>query len=411
MKLFLIFTLIAFNLEAATITLKDSFDAARLNMETLKRSNAQIKQAIERKKQARAGLLPTISAFGNETRIDAPSTPNVNRAFVLTRQYSAGLRLQQPLLRGGVFSGLQSRNEEILLSEFQKNATEIVLYQLVISAYYGLYNAQLDLLNMGELLKFSREREKEVKNLTSVGRSRKTELVQAQTQTLTSEAQYRQGEMVLQEAEQNFEFYTGLKPDTLAPLSIIPKELPEMPEYMEKLKQRPDIKARMQEVKVAEKRVEVSKGGHFPNVDLISNYYFDRTGVLQTSEWDVAVVVNFPLFQGGSVSSLVRESVEAKRIANLNTDETVRAARRDLAILYQNYHQMQAQLDTMKEALKKSEEAYRLNLKDYRYGQVTNLEVLQSLNLFIQTKRSYNDLITQTHLTYQNLEASIGVLP
>lgn len=411
MKFFVVFILLSFNLGAASLTLKESFEAARLNMETLKRSSAQIKQALERKNQARAGLLPTISAVGNETRIDAPEQSGVNRAFVLTRQYSAGLRLQQPLLRGGVFSGLQSRNEEILLAQFQKNATEITLYQLVISAYFNLQNARLDLQNLAELLKFSKEREKEMASFTKVGRSRKTELVQAQTQTLTSQTQYRQGEMALQEAEQTFEFYTGLPAQDLAPLSLIPKELPDISIYNEKLKQRPDILARLQDIKVADKRVEVSKGGHFPNVDLISNYYFDRTGVLQTSEWDVAVVVNIPLFQGGSVAALVRESTETKRIAELNSYETIRAAKRDLAILYQNYHQMQEQLETMKQAMEKSKEAYQLNMKDYRFGQVTNLEVLQSLNLFIQTKRSYNDLITSTHLTYMNLEASIGVLP
>lgn len=403
--------LITFNAFGA-ITLKEAFESAKNNMETLRRSGAQIKQALERKNQARASLMPSLSGVGNETRIDPPQRrPGVSSPFLLTRQYSAALRLQQPLLRGGIFAGLQGRTEEVLLAEFQKNASEIGLYQLVITAYYNLMAAQLDLKNFSKLLNYSKDRVKELRSFVGLGRSRKAELIQAETQLLNAEAQYKQAEMNLTEARGSFEFYTGLQEQDLAPLSVAPKELPDLSEYMDKLKQRPDVLARRQEVKVAEQRIEVTKGGHYPNVDLVSNYYFDRTGVLQTSEWDVAVVVNLPLFQGGSVVAQTREAVEGKRIAELNSDETIRAARRDLAVLYQNYHQMQTQLETMKEALKKSEEAYNLNLKDYRHGLVTNLEVLQGLNLFIETKRSFDSLTTQAYMTFKNIEASTGVLP
>lgn len=216
--------------------------------------------------------------------------------------------------------------------------------------------------------------------------------------------------MNLKEAEEQFEFLTQMKSFELTPISLLPRKLDTLSSYLDKLKMRPDIKARLQEVRVADKQIAVSKGGHYPSVDLVSNYYLDRTGVLQTSEWDVAVQVSVPIFQGGAVDAQVKESVAAKRVAELNADETVRAAR-DLVILYQNYHQMQSQLETMSSALKKAEEAYQLNLKDYRFGQVTNLEVLQTLNLFIETKRSFNNLLTLAHMTYKNIEASIGVLP
>jgi outer membrane protein len=410
MKYLMLLVLISLNTSAA-VTLKDAFQAASLNMETLKRSDAQIKQAIERKNQARAAILPTISGIGNETRIDAPEMSGVNRAFVLNRQYSAALRLQQPLLRGGTVSGYQLREDEVLLSKFQKDATAVNLYQLVINSYYNLHLAKVDLKNLKELLKFSQERVKEIKSLTSVGRSRRGELIQAETQLLTAQAQVRQGEMNLKEALENFQFYTQLESPELTPISILPKKLEPLTAYLEKLRSRPDILARRQEVKVADKGIEVAKGGHYPSVDLVSNYYFDRTGVLQTSEWDLAVVVNVPIFQGGAITSQVREQVSAKRVAELNSAETIRAAKRDLLILYQNYHHMQAQLETLSGALEKAEEAYKLNLKDYRYGQVTNLEVLQTLNLFIETKRSYNNVLTLAHMTYKNIEASIGVLP
>ena len=394
-----------------SITLKDSFEAARLNMESIKRAEAVINQGQERKNIARAAILPNISGIGSHTNIDAPDTSNGNSPFQLTRQYSAALRLTQPLLRGGTLSAYELAKENILLSRFQKDSTELNLYQLVINAYFNLSVAQIDKKNVEELLKYSRERVREIRERTNIGRSRKGELVEAEAQLLTAESQYQQTIISLSQAERIFEFYTKLKAEEIGELGEVPKLTTSLEEYKLQLRSRPDIQATRQETRIAQKQIDISKGGHFPSVDLTGNYYFDRTGVLATSEWDVGIAVVIPLFQGGGVQASVREAVEGKRIAELRSSETLRAAERDIAINYQNIIHLQEQLKVLKKALAKAEEAYKLNKKDYQYGLVTNLDVLQSLNIFIETKRAYNSLVSITHLNYKNLEASIGVLP
>lgn len=392
------------------LSLKESFDAARLNMETLKRAEAFVNQSQELETQARAAVLPTISGVGSYTKIDPPAAAGAN-PFLLTRQYSAAIRLSQPLLRGGSVSGYQLAKENVLLARYQKDASEVNLYQLVLNAYYRLAVAQIDVKNIDELLKFSRERVKEIRERTSIGRSRRGELVEAEAQLHIAESQHQQTLISLQEAERNFEFLTNKKPEEI----IVEKKVPEVTvavsELLLKMKTRPDLLAAYQETKVAQQRVEIAKGGHYPQVDLTSNYYLDRTGILATSEWDVGVAVVIPLYQGGGVQAAVREAVEGKRIAELRSSETLRAAERDLMINYQNLQRLQTQLKSLKEALKKAEEVYRLNKKDYGYGLVTNLDVLQSLNVFIETKRSHDSLVSIAHLNAKNLEALIGVLP
>ncbi len=396
---------------AAPMTLEDSFMAAKKNMESIKRSESMLKQSLERKRQAVATLLPTIRAVGNETRIDKPSSPTINKAFVLTRQYSAALRLEQPLIRGGSYSALKLREEEVLLNEFYQSFQEITLYQLVIRAYFDVIKAQADLESLKELLTLSEARERELRNLASLGRSRKTELVQAEAQTLGARAQIKQGTIFLNEAKEDLSFLTGTTVENLQGLKDLPEKIDGINFYLQKLDYRPDILAKNQEVRVAEHKTAVMKGGHYPSADLVGNYYFDRTGILQTSEWDVGVVVSIPLFQGGSVSSQIREALEAKRTAELNRVEFNRSAKRDLSVLYYNYHELHSQLDILKSAVKKSQEAYNLNLKDYRLGQITNLEVLQSLNLYMETKRNYQNILVDTHYHLKNLEASVGVHP
>jgi outer membrane protein len=411
MRFLLLLVLFSFPSFAA-ISLRDAFESAKKNMENLKRAEALREAAEDRRTRARGYVLPTIAGVGNETRIDKPQTrAGATSAFTLTRQYSAAIRVTQPLLRGGLVSGINFANEDLLLSEFNRSATELTLYQLVIGAYYNLIIAHADAANLRELERLSENRVKELRSRTSVGRSRKGELVQAESQLLTAQAQKSQGDLVLIDAQKTFEYYTAMPAGELAPLSLMPKDAGNLGAMYEKLKARPDIQASLQQVKMKESQVKIAQGAHYPSLDFVGNYYFDRTGILQTSNWDAAIQVNVPLFEGGRTQATVREAVENKRVAELDSQQTIRVAERDLAILFQNFTAMTAQLVTLRDALKKAEESYKLNTHDYANGQATNLDVLNSLNVYITTKRTYDSLEAQAHQTYKNLEASTGVLP
>jgi outer membrane protein len=235
--------------------------------------------------------------------------------------------------------------------------------------------------------------------------------MEAESQLHTSEAQYQQGLIEVEQTSKNFEFLTNLSSVEVPELSAVPKADGSLETYLSKLKARPDILAAQQLVKAANHQVSIAKGAHYPTLDFVGNYYIDRTGVLATSEWDAGIVLSVPFYQGGGVQAAAREAVASKRISELTAFETIRSAERELRTLYQNYLQLQVQLEAYKQALIKSEEAYRLNKKDYQYGLVTNLDVLQTLNIYIQTKRSYDNLYAMAHMTYKNLEASTGVLP
>ena len=391
-------------------TLKEAFEAARKNMETIKRAELGVTQREEQKSRAVAAVLPTINGFGTYTRIDPPQIQGLN-AFTLTKQYNFGLRLTQPIIRGGVIGALNVASENILLSQFQRDATDLNLYQLVIDAYYSLKGAQLDVENLKSFLTFTKERVKEIRERTIIGRSRKGELIEAEAQLHAADSQYQLGLITLEQRQKYFEFLTNLPADKISDLPALPEVRGEAEVYLGKIEDRPDIKANKQQIVVSDYQIQVSKGGHWPSVDLIGNYYFDRTGVLASSEWDIGVAVTFPLYQGGGVSAGVREAVATKRIAELTSNETVRTARREVSVLYKNYLQIQEQLKSQKMALIKSEEAYKVNKNDYRYGLVTNLDVLVSLSNFIQNKRSYDSLYAAAHRAYKDLEAATGVLP
>lgn len=395
---------------AQAATLKESFQAALKNMESIKRAEQTVVAREEQKNRAKGSLQPLVNGFATYTRIDPPQAAGAS-PFLLTKQYSVGVRLTQPLLRGGLLGALDLANDNILLAKFQKEATELNLYQLVISSYYNLKIAQVDVQNLEKLLNFSKDRVKEIKGRTDIGRSRRGELVEAEAQLHASEAQYQQGLIQLEQIEEQYKFLTKLEPAQIPDLSALPVVDGSIEAYQARLRNRPDIMAQKQNVKAADAQVTIAKGSHYPSVDLIGNYYIDRTGILATSEWDAGIQVSVPFYQGGQVVAATREAVANRRIAELTTDETIRIAERELSVLFQNYRQLQAQLAASKQAVTRSEEAYKLNKRDFSNGIVTNLDVLLSLNTFIQNKRNYDSLYAMAHMTYNNLEAATGVLP
>jgi outer membrane protein len=395
---------------SSSVDLKMAYQTASNHMETLKRNDSSLNQAEERKNRAIGTLGPSLSAVGNYLMIDPPPTTGI-RAFTLTKQYSSALRLEQPLIRGGSLSAFELTKEDIILQEHLKNFSKISLYQMVINAYYTLYQTEQDLKHLKELNIFSLERVNDLSQRTKVGRARKGELSQAQTQLFTSQAQERQGQMNHLQALKNFLFLTGLSDAKISLSEMLPEKLEPLESYLLKLENRPDLQAGSQEINIADKRVGISKGGHWPNLNLAGNYYLTRTGILEDSQWDVGVSLNFPLFQGGAVNAQVKEAVEIRKSAELNFKESQRTAQRDITILYQNYLDLYEQYHQLKLAVLKAEESYKLSKKDYNFGLINNLELLQSLNLFIETKRNYDRTFALAHMTFKNLEASTGVLP
>lgn len=413
----LIFLLTFTNLVSAkTISLSDVYHSALNNTEVMKRSQARLEQAQEKKSQAVGAILPTVSLRGNYTQIQPPpQAPGTPRGLILTEQYSSAINLSQPVFRGmKEYSVYRQNQTNILLNQYLKDSSKISLFQSVISSYYNLLIAQQDFKNLKVLQKYSQDRVHEIKERVRIGKSRRGELLQAEAQLANTNAQVTDTEGLVEEARSQLVFFLVdknlLGSDELVS-DELPAKIPDIDFYLGKAQDRPDLKAKMAEVEIASEGISQAKGNHFPTVDLFGNYYLTRTGVLQNSKWDVGLTASMPLFQGGTTVSQVREATDKKYEVLLSQQETKRTIERDVAILHESVTRAVKQLQELEVALHKSEESYKENLRDYRYGAVTNLDVITSLNAFVETKRTKDRIYLQTLMSYKNLEAQSGVTP
>jgi outer membrane protein len=399
---------------AKALTLKEVYQSALSNTEVMKKSQSRLEQAQEKKTQASGAILPTVSIRGSYTEIDPPRTPGVSNAFTRSNQYNSAINVTQPLFRGlRDFAYFRQTKNNILLNQYLKDFNQMALYQAVIGAFYSLVISKNDFESIKTLYKYSEERSKEIRDRVRIGRSRRGELLQSESQVANALAAKVDAESLVVENKANLAFYLNAQTLTIENLIIdeLPKKLESLDYYLGKAAERPDLKAKMTEIEVNDDSVSIAKGNHLPTVDVFGNYYLTRTGILANSKWDVGVNVALPLYQGGSVNSQVREAVEKKNETILNHQESRRTIDKDVTVLYESVSRSITQLFELEKALKKTEETYLESKKDYRYGLVTNLDVILALNSYVETKRNFERLQIQTLMNFKTLEAMSGVLP
>lgn len=378
--------------------------------ELLEAAQSREEQARERKDRARGTLFPQLTGRYSFTEIDPlPGEPS---PFRRRNQYTVLVNLNQPIYRGDAISAFSFARMDIDLQKRLKEQQGLSLWMDVGDAYYNLWRAKIDLENIRQLRRFSEERVGELKERVRVGRSRKGELLQAQAQLATVEADLSQAENNVKANEERIEFLAGPKMDPqFGPLPVTKQALPPLGEYLQKTLNRPDVKARSQEVLMADKMVDVAKAGHQPTLDFNANAYFLRTGIVEDSRWDVGVNLSVPIFQGGSVVAQTREATERKRESTLMLERLKREAQRDVKILWQNAQMVEKILEDLRSATERARATYEENKKDYRYGLVTSLDVLLALNEFISTKRRFENAIIDRELTTLQLNLAVGEMP
>jgi outer membrane protein len=388
--------------------LKQIHSMAQAQSELIEVAKSREEQALERKNRARGTLFPQLTGRYSFTEIDPlPGEPS---PFRRRNQYSALINLTQPVYRGDAISAFSFARLDIDLQKRLKEQEGLSLWMDVGDTYYNLWRSKVDLENIRQLRGFSDERVKELKERVRVGRSRKGELLQAQAQLSAVEADLTQAENMVRSLEERIEFLAGKKIDPqFGALPLTPERTPPLGEYIQKISQRPDIKARSQEVLMADKMIDIARAGHQPTLDFSANGYLLRTGIVEDSQWDVGVNLSVPIFQGGSVVAQTREATERKREANLMLERAKREAERDIKILWLNAQAVEKMLSDLKAATERSRQTYEENKKDYRYGLVTSLDVLIALNEYISTKRRFENTIID--LTALQLNLAAGETP
>jgi outer membrane protein TolC len=367
------------------LTFQQCIGQARSRNEELRAQTDRITEARERKSQAKGNFFPSIGL--NYAKLFQDS---VNGTFDGETTNSA-LSLTQPIFYGSrITDGLALSNADIAREQANYKTLLRALDQEVTGSFYAIVQFQTDIKNLEDSVNTMLSRYQELKERARLGKSRESELLAVESQVATLRGQMAQVEAGKIKAAEGLARLLGIESADIVLIDDTPgpENIAELETYIKAVISRSDIEAARQSSVIQSKRIGIAKSFMIPSVSLDGNWYLARSGSMSEGKWDASILANMPLFQGGILRARVNEETARKKELDEDLSITIRDAVSEVKQLYQAVVLSINQSQAYKDAYDKAEKSYQLQLKDYRFGLVNNLDVIQATLTMLDAKRN-----------------------
>jgi outer membrane protein len=305
-------------------------------------------------------------------------------------------------------SGVAGARETLRLTEQQVLLDAATAYMNLIrdQAILDLNRRNVEVLT--EQLKQTRDR-------FNVGEVTRTDVAQAESRLAAGRSQLLQAQSNYITSQANYRRVIGVNPGRLAPATsvdrLFPATLPQAITQGET--QSPSVLAAMYGVDVAELAVKISEAALYPNLGLTAAYtqnYQTLPQELRTTNVSILGQLTVPLYQGGAEYSAIRQSKETLGQQRLNVDVNRDQARATVVQSWGQLDAAKAQIEATTAQVNASEIALNGVREEARVGQRTTLDVLNAQQELVNARVA---LVTAQHdrvVASYTLLAAVGGL-
>lgn len=405
------------------------YERALQNDPLIREAEANRLATLESKPQARAGLLPQLTATGSVERSDRersmvqlqsedpldPSSPlrpiNVSSVSDGIESTAYQIRLTQPVFRWDRWVALQRSDKEIAQAEIDFRAAQQDLMARVAQRYFDVLAAQ-DTVEAAEatLEAVSRQLEQADKRF-EVGLIAITDVQEARAARDQASASVIAAKRALATAREYLREITGEPFDDLAqPSQDMPLRTPD-PATEERwvsgaLEQNLRLLSARLATDIAKDDIRTARTGHYPTLDLVAQRTFSedegtqvstRGGLISTvtpadleSTNDViGLQLSIPIYSGGGTSSQVRQRVYLHRAARERLERTAREVEREARDSYLGVLSEISRVQALRQSLESSQTALQATEAGFEVGTRTTVDVLDSRRRLFEAQTNY----------------------
>jgi outer membrane protein len=283
------------------------------------------------------------------------------------------------------------------------------IYQDVAQAFYNVLQYEGDMNVEADLIDALRARVDDLKDRVTLGRSRPSELLQAQTDLANAKVTYESQLGSSNSSMETLAFYTGIPSSEL-----ILKDTQKFPTvaqleaYLADSPSRPDVLSQVESMRQAERNLSVAEGQLFPTVSASGDYLASQDPVSNNIDATMTIEVSMPIFDGGLIISQIHQNKEMVRQERLNVEQLQRTADQDTRTAYANFDSTVAQVIVLREAATLAAKNFEAQVDDYRRGVVANLDVLTALQDYQTARIQLHNANMQARLDLINLHVAAG---
>jgi len=382
---------------ARSVTLDDAYKLALARSEELAASAEGVKQLEYAERQIRSAFRPSLYGFASETVGDG-----------IGGRAQAGVALDYSLFSGmrdylaAKSAKLRSEAAALALARAREG-----LYRDTARAYINLYELGAEIRIRREQLKIAEDRLRELRSRAAIGRSRRSEVVEARARIAQDEAALQAALSDEEGARFTFAFVTGLEGEPR--LAELPAPPPgPVGTYLARAAVRRDVAAARKALEAAETEAKAGDRLLWPALDLSADYYLKRPSPNRDKDWEAALSLKLPFYTGGYASSAAEEYRSRAEAARLSLRLAQRTADDEIKRAHSALGRAIAVSDSLEKALGLALENSELQAADYKNGLVTNIDVLNAQNSVLQTALSLEQARSRAAYAAVELEIAAG---
>ncbi len=407
-------------------SLIEVYQQALANDPTLASALSANQAAQETIEQAKALYRPTVNlnAAATATQSDLKYLSGNSPFRVQGRSnyegYSYGVEARQPIYRKDSLVQIDQSKVKVSQADKQLNLSKQDLILRVTQAYFDVLLAQdkIDLIIAQKAAILSQL--EQAKANFEVGTATITDVNEAQARYDLVFAQEIAAVNEHQIAQRSVQAITGQTPQKLASVKsdMAATSLTQGVDKWLEVANQNNLKLQIQQDALALSAQEVERlnAGHLPTLDAVANYndnYSNGSANGIGSELKTAVIglqLQIPLYQGGAVSSRVRQAVLNQQKAQDDVQIARRSAELETQRAYLNLSSSIAQVKAYEQALVSSQSQVDSTKLGYEVGVRTSVDVLNAQQQLFSAKR---DLLQARYSYLVNiirLKATTGVV-
>ena len=402
------------------LTLAAALEYAKTNSQQFQSALTAVRLAQEDRRQAFAGLLPTVSSFNQYVYTQSNGA---NGWMYVSNDgvhlYNLQAAVHQDLSPAMLAEYRQAKLADAL-AQARRDVAERGMVVAVVQAFYGSVVAHRRLENL-------RLAENEARQLVDITQSREKAGEAAHTDSIKAQLVFKQAQRAVQDAlleveksklglvvllfpdyRQDFQLADDLqKINPLAPFEEVARLAGA---------KNPDLRVAQLALQQENAGIRQARAGYMPSLSF--DYFFGLNanqlafsvdGVRQLGS-SAQVTVNVPIWNWGVTRSKVLQAQFKAKQAQLDLNLTQRQALANLQSFYSEARTAYSQIESLKQSAEISAESLRLILMQYEAGDISILEVVDAQNTVVQARTAYDDGLARYRLALANLQTLTGVL-